>query len=199
MNDELSKQEAEDVLKALDDAINKGPWDKSTFLKAIGKKLQEIRYDFASKMNDTGAKSLTASHLAKRVALRAGQQEVFVSLFCSEGQHIRNWERIVNNLKHQVISRPVYASEEDVKALLRTKENINREAYVGVYINKNELLHPPPDRIPKDKLGNEILTFKDNAFNLDNITNFYHASGVYTFEDGRLVRQGDMNLASGNK
>jgi intracellular multiplication protein IcmQ len=197
MKDDLTIQEAKEVLDALDDAINKGPWDKSTFLKAIGKKLQEIRYDFALKMNDGHSnKNLTDAHLAKRIALRAGQLEVFVSLFCAEGQTLRNWEKIVNNLTHQVISRPVYAKEEEVKSLLRTKENINREAYVGVYIDKHELLHPPPDRIPKDKLGNDILTFKDNAFNVNNITYFYHASGIYTYEDGRLIRQSDMNLSS---
>lgn len=39
-----------------------------------------------------------------------------------------------------MISRPIYAEEEQVKALLKTKENKQNEAYVAIYINSTDII-----------------------------------------------------------
>ena len=71
MKDELSEQQTDAILKALDDAIEHGPWDKSNFLRVIGKNLREIRDGFANQLYAPGQdKSKIASHLANRIALR---------------------------------------------------------------------------------------------------------------------------------
>ncbi|KTD65576.1 Dot/Icm secretion system protein IcmQ [Legionella spiritensis] len=189
MNDKLTEQQTSELLRALDDAIANGPWEESNFLRVIGKNLREIRENFVNLIGDDNQHRLkTASNLANRVALRSGQQEVFIALYASEGNSIQAWERIVANLPRQVISRPVYVDEEDVKYLIKSKENKINEAYVGIYINQNDILALSADKTPTDKFGKPLLSLKDKAINLENITRFVHMSGIYTYSKGRLIK-----------
>lgn len=189
MKDQLSDEQSEAILKALNDAIEKGPWDQSNFLKLIGKNLHQIRDNFLSKLGARTQAQLKAdSHLANRIALRSGQQEVYVSLYSSEGHNIQFWEKIVANLPRQMISRPIYADEEDMKAILKLKENKINEAYVAIYINQSDILALSADKTSVDKLGKPLLSLKDKTLNLDNISRFVHQSGVYRYERGRLIK-----------
>ena len=189
MKDELSEQQTDAILKALDEAIEKGPWEESNFLRVIGKNLREIRDGFAKQITDPNVeKAKITSHLANRIALRTGQQEIFVSLYSSDGSNVQSWERILMNLPRQMISRPIYADEEDVKALIRTKENKNNEAYVSMYVSQSDILALPADKVPLDKLGKPLLTLKDKALTLDNINRFVHKSVVYGYNQGRLIK-----------
>lgn len=187
MKEQLTDEQNEAILKALNDAIEQGPWEKSNFLKVIGKNLVEIRDGFLSQLGASSKAQLKAeSHLANRIALRSGQQEVYVSLYSSDGSNIQSWERIVANLPKQMISRPIYADEEGVKALLKTKENKQNEAYVAIYINQSDILPLPPDKSPVDKLGKVLLSLKDKTLNLENISRFVHITGIYGYDRGRL-------------
>lgn len=189
MKDELSDQQTDAILKALDEAIEKGPWEDSNFLKVIGKNLREIREGFVNRLNTSGhEKSKITAHLANRIALRSGQQEIFIALYSSDGGNIQSWERILMNLPRQMISRPIYADEEDIKALIRTKENKLNEAYVSMYISQSDILPLPADKVPMDKLGKPLLTLKDKSLSLDNINRFVHKSGSYQFNQGKLVK-----------
>lgn len=189
MKDELSEQQTDEILKALDEAIANGPWDESNFLRVIGKNLREIRDEFFNQLHAPGHEKLkVASHLANRIALRSGQQEIFIALYSSNGTNLQSWERILMNLPKQMISRPVYNNEDDLKAMIRTKENKNNEAYVSMYISKGDILTLSADRTPMDKLGKPLLSLKDKSLSLDNINHFVHASGTYLYTQGRLVK-----------
>lgn len=196
MKDELTEQQTQAILKALDEAIETGPWEESNFLRVIGKNLRSIRNDFANRIGsdvkEQQEKLKTESHLANRVALRTGQQEVFIGLYSTEGNNLQAWERILANLPRQMISRPIYPNEEDVKYLIKSKENKINEAYVAVYINQNDILEMPPDKIPKDRFGKPLLSLKDRSLSLDNINRFVHLSGVYRYIKGRLVKNSQM-------
>jgi intracellular multiplication protein IcmQ len=188
MKDRLSDTQNEAILKALNEAIDNGPWDKSNFLKVIGKNLTEIREDFLNQMGASSKAQLKAdSHLANRIALRSGQQEVYVSLYSADGTNMQSWERIVANLPRQMISRPIYAAEEDIKEVLKIKENKPNEAYVAIYINQSDILPLSPDKVALDKLGKSLLSLKDKTLILDNISRFVHISGVYSYSQGRLT------------
>ena len=189
MKNQLSDEQTEAILKALNDAIEKGPWEKSNFLKAIGKNIIEIRDNFLNQLGASSQAQLKAeSHLANRIALRSGQQEVYVSLYSADGVNLLSWEKIVNNLPRQMISRPIYADEEDVKAVIKIKENKQNEAYVAIYINQSDILMLPPERSSVDKLGKMLLSLKDKTLHLDNISRFVHVSGFYQLVNGRLIK-----------
>lgn len=189
MKDQLTDEQNEALLQALSEAIDNGPWDKTSFLKVIGKNLNEIRDNFLTQLGSSNtAKLKTDSNLANRVALRSGQQEVYVSLYSSDGGNLQSWEKIIANLPRQMVSRPIYADEDDVKAAIKSKENKQNEAYVAIYINQTDILQIHPDKVSVDKLGKKLLTLKDKTLNLDNIARFIHHGIVYKYSKNRLVK-----------
>lgn len=190
MKEILSDQQNEAILNALDEAINNGPWDQSNFLRAIGKNLNDIRENFVNQLDTRTRQQIKAdTHLANRMALRSGQQEVFVSLYSADGTNLQSWEKIVANLPRQMISRPIYANEENVRELIKTKENKQNEAYLGIYINQTDIIPLSPDKALSDKLGNALLTLKDKTLDLENISRFVHITGIYQFDRGRLLKE----------
>jgi len=188
MKDDLNQHQIDEILKALDNMIEEGPWEESNFLKVIGKKISGIREDFVNHINEKHKNVKAEPHLANRVALRSGQQEIYILLYSSEGGKLQNWERILSNLPQQTTSRPIYADEENVKSVIRSKHNPINDAYVAVYVNQSDLLSVPPDKVPVDKLGNNLLSLKSNTLKLENISRFVHTSGTYEYSGGRLTK-----------
>lgn len=188
-NDELTKQQVDAVLAALNKAIEQGPWDESNFLRVIGRNLHDIRDGFIKKVALEEQTSQGVSpYLTKQMALRRGQQKIYVALYSSDGSNLSAWERIIANLPHQMISRPIYANEEDVKAIIKSKTNKLNEAYVTIYISPQDILSLPADKMPIDKLGKQMLTLKDKTLHLDSLDCFVHQSGVYRYMQGRLLK-----------
>lgn len=189
-NDELTKQQVDAVLKAFDNAIEQGPWDESNFLKVIGKNLRGLRDNFVSQINLSESDSSDASaYLANQIALRHGQQKVYIQLYSSDGKNLHSWEWIVANLPRQMISRPIYADEEDVKEIIKTKDNKANEAYVAIYIGQNDILQVSADKVPVDKLGKPRIFLKDGTLKLDNIDYFVHEANRYQYLQGRLSKE----------
>ncbi len=189
MKDELTEEQTHAILEALDNAIKTGPWGESNFLRVIGKNLQEIRDNFANRLSASSLdESSSDINPANRIKLGPGQQEVFISLYSSEGSNLQSWERLIANLSRQVISRPIYSDEEAIKFLIKSKENKINEAYVAIYINQADILVMSQEKMPKDKFGKPLMSLKDRAISLNNITRFVHFSGTYHYYKGRLVK-----------
>ena len=188
MKDELTEQQTKAILKALDDAIDSGPWGESNFLRVIGNNLREIRENFISQLGDKELEKLTELHAATQIARQDGQQEIFITLYSSEGSNIQAWERILANLPHQMISRPIYANEEDAKYITKSKENKINEAYVAIYIKQSDILKVGQDKLLFDKFNKPLMNLKDKSLSLDNVTRFVHMSDVYYYIKGRLVK-----------
>ncbi len=190
MKDQLTPEQTASILKALKEAIDQGPWSDSNFLKLIGKNLCDIRDRFVSELQGPGLDaSKEAAHHANKMALRSGQREVFIALYAFDGNNIQSWERMVFNLPNQVTSRPIYANEQDVQALIKTKTNKNNEAYVTMFIQEGDILMVSPDKTLVDRLGKPLLMLKNKTLRLDNVGRFVHVSGTYHFAHGRLVKQ----------
>lgn len=188
MRDDDVQEQIDILIKTLNEAIENGPWEDSNFLRVVGKNLREIRDNFIRQVGLNPEEKARSALNALQRNLHNDQQLVFVSLYSSEGQNLQSWERIIANLQRQIISRPIYAEEADIENLIKSKEKKINEAYVAIFINQGDLLILPPDKTPQDKLGRPLITLKDKAINLDNITRFVHLSGVYTYLKGRLVK-----------
>lgn len=190
MKDKLSEQQVQEILKALDETIAKGPWEESNFLKVIGKDLREIREGLSNYIQlRKQERNNIADYVGSRSLQREGQQEIYISLYSTDGRFIQSWERIVNNLPRQMISRPIYEKEDDVITAIKHKENKENEAYVAVYVDSSDLLVLHEDKIPKDKLGKKLLVLKDKALELDNIHRFIHQAIEYQYLHGRLIKK----------
>lgn len=189
MTEKPENNENEKLLNALNKAIDEGPWEKTNFLKVIGKNLISIRDNFLARLNAKTEEQLkTESQVANTLALRGTQQEIYISLYSIDGTNIQNWERILTNLPRQTISRPIYAREDDLKEILKIKDNKNNEAYVSIFVDQQDILALPPDKILKDKLGTPLLSLKDKTLNLENLGRFVHVTGEYQYQKGHLVK-----------
>jgi intracellular multiplication protein IcmQ len=177
------------ILDALEEAIKNGPWEASTFLRVIGKKLQEIRDNF---IDATHEKSTSSSTNISQAMFRSGQKEIFISLYSQGGSSISAWEKIISSLPNQVLSRPIYADEKSASNSIRMKENKVNEAYVSFFILPSDILNLSPDKTPKDKLGRSLLTLKDRTLKLENFNKFIHETGVYKYFNGRLVKVANL-------
>lgn len=195
MKDDLTEEQSNSILESLDKALANGPWDDSNFLRVIGKNLKQIRDNFANEITAVKEERASAlSSLTNSVTQHKDQQEVYVSLYTTGGSVLQTWERVIANLPKQIISRPVYANEGDVQQLIKSKENKINEAYVAIFINQSNLLNVSADRIPMDRFGKPLLTLKDKAIDLTNISRFVHSSGEYTLVKGRLVKKSSTEV-----
>lgn len=205
-NNNEQRKTARELLQAIDDTIETGPWDKSVFLGAIGKKLKEIRFNFKNRLLFldpgfeeaeehlvTSDNSAPATPIAQPLPAE-GQMEAFVSLYSADGSNIQKWEKILLALDKQIVTRPVYSTEKEVKTLIRSKPNRKNDAYAIFFLDKQDIISPRDGKAPLDRLGNPLLILKDTALKLSNITCFCHESGIYSFQHGVLSRTSDMDF-----
>lgn len=187
MDENLNK--AKKILQALDDALAAGPWNENSFIIMLNKKLRVIRDDLAAKiaLYEAGETD-SPEYIAHRSQLSVSHKLVYVSLYSLEGINIVAWEKIIANLPRQIVSRPVYANEEDALNIIKSKEKKINEAYAAIYVSEADILQLSPDKVPMDKLGKPIMVLKDNAIHLENIEYFYHMTGKYRYLHGRLVK-----------
>jgi intracellular multiplication protein IcmQ len=185
----LSDQQIKAVLTAFRDALDHGPWASSTLLRVLGKKLQSIYNLFEDEIDlEKEARTQKESEHHTQKKPEETQQEVFVALYSSDGMNIQSWEQILVNLPRQMVSRPIYADEEEIKRAIRARKNPMNEGYVVIYVKKTNILITPEDKMPKDRLGTALLTLKDKSLLLSHMIRFVHVSGVYTYTRGRLIK-----------
>lgn len=183
-----------DIIKAFDKAIAEGPWDHSSFFRAIGNKLIEIRDQYKKEMQLDSTEVGVPSIIANRIAQRHGLVEVFVVLYNAEGSNQGKWEKMLQNVRSYAVNRPVYEDEAFAKAALRGAMNKQNEAYIAAYVRKQDILELPEEKTQYDRWGNKLLSLNDNAISLNNITRLIHISGRYEVENGKLYHQGVVDF-----
>ena len=189
MKNDLSKQQLDTILKALNDMVDEGPWDSSQFLHEVGKKIANIRDLFLAPIKSYASAELKNQSIGRADHLVDDQnQEVYISLYSADGMNFASWERILSNLPKQMISRSIYADENDIKAAIAMKDNKTNEAYVSLCVNKSSILTIDSNKQLVDKLGKPLLTLKDRIITLDSLGRFVHSTGEYLFKNGRLVK-----------
>lgn len=191
MNKKLTEEQYAAVLSALDEALSQGDWASSSFLTQIGLKLQKIRDDFAQSQVEEGfsRQEISIESLKQQADTRSQMMKVFIALYAYDGGELPSWERVIANLPTQMVSRPVYANEEDLLAILRTKAKSVNDAYVSVYIEPSDIIERQSEKGVFDKLGVPLLSIKNNAVKLGNLDLFVHQTGNYYYLKGHLVRK----------
>lgn len=184
----LSEQQEQDILKALDTAIAVDVWDKTKLLRVVGNRLLAIRNTFQQTITgiptEAGSTQTVPTVMSKDPAL---QTPVFVSLYSATGDDLRSWERILSTLPQQIMSRPVYAKEQDAAAMVRSKLKRQNEAYICLMIDSNQLLTLPEEKLARDRKGNPLLTLKGRAIPDNYEGTFVHESGRYHYAQGKLT------------
>lgn len=179
------------ILDALNAAIENGPWDKAVFFQAMRTKLIEIRERFKQEalLEAESDQSIMPSTLFGRIAKRSGVAEVYVLLYCADGNNIYKWENVLRSVASHVVSRPIYKQEKDAKAALRAASNKLNEGYVSIFIHEEDIIPPDQERSQIDRYGHEIINVKDGVVRREIIHRFVHISGIYEFKGDKLIWQ----------
>ena len=185
-----------DILKALNYALENGPWEHNLFFKATGKKLEEIRDWFQSELHlEEIAKTGLDPEATKLLVKRQLMVEVFLSIYNANGTNINKWLNTITSVaSHNIINRPIYSTEEAARSTIRSSASKQNEAYITVYIQRTDILPQDPDHIPTDRSGNKLLNIREKAIQLPNIDRFVHISGEYKYENNRLLRQSSVDF-----
>lgn len=172
------------LVAVLDTLLTSGNWEASLFLKATAKQIQQLREKAEQLLiTATGSGALIR---AKELTEKDGYRKVFISVYQAEGTNLQQWNHTLKSLMEYSISRPVYGNEETVKALIRSKTDKQKEGYVVVYIQEENIIRMP-GKEASDRLGNELLTLKTGAVKLENIIEFVHCNQSYELQEKGLV------------
>lgn len=182
------------VMDALEEAIQKGPWEKSAFLKATRERLNQLKVFFDENLKLSHGYMMshaTFKHIKGDIN-RAGQLKVYVSLYNTEGSNMEKWSKIIQDLAGKVVTRAVYRIEEDIRSYMKIRPNQMNEAYIILYINPTELVNNGEETM-HDKDGREIVLLRDGAIQMENVDKFIHMGQSYALKYNRLV---PINAAS---
>ena len=189
------------ILAALDELLANRTWDKTLFLRAIEMQLKQIRNDYADAINSYEAMASIDRKQNTFFIQKKGAEktiDIYIHLYNLEGDSIHKWEKLISNLDKQIISRPVYRFENDVREVLRTKRgDLKNEAYAAVAINETQLIIGTNGQVQRDKLGHELVSVKDRWIDLNNFKYFIHKSGRYNLRGLKLIHDVDVNLNEG--
>jgi len=176
------------LLQTVDNAIEKGRWDNSLFLKNILKQLQELREYIIKELGETAPTEVVdiQQRIRKIIQEKEGYQRVYIALYQTESDRLDRWLVTIKLLAGGYsVSRPIYASETEIQSMLREK-NGKGDAYVVVWVKQSDIL-PPQEGMPlKDRWGHDLLHLKDSFFRLENVIEFVLNGRRYHLADHGL-------------
>lgn len=193
-NDHDEKNQAKQILAALDKLIGENEWDSSLFLKTMGTRLRKLRQQAAI---DLGLDN----HTLEEVALEGSQTDhalviadsekiVYARLYHKKMDDIPNpvkeipWlaallATVVDNERRGVA---IYASEEHVKASIKNEHY----CYILLRINYGQDItkQRPAKQDPLQEC--DLLVIKDIESN--QMLKLVHKGVSYDLKDGKLLR-----------
>lgn len=187
MNQLLSKQQQTAIIKELSLAADDVVWSKSKFLNVMGKKITLLRDEFKNLTNPI-APGFVEETKQTVAGSKVVMTTVYVSLYCANGATTNNWLPILAALPTQLVSRPIYLEESQVVEFLRSRPNKDNEAYIAVEIPSDSMVQLVHDKIPLDKLGQQLATIKGQPLNKYFTGTLTLVTGKYKYSDCKLTK-----------
>ena len=186
----VSLEDAQLIQEALHKLVQSPDFSHSTFLNLIHKNIVKLSEDFDESV-------LNFYYSQEDVEVKPleypNHELVYVSIYCSDGNNLTAWERVILNLPKQYISRPIYVREQDAQKAAKAKPLFINEGYVAVFVDKKSIFEQDSDAFAlQDKFGFELLNLKDRAIDLSKIYFFWHNSKQYLFKNQSLIFSKDV-------
>src|SRR5690348_13502432 len=152
------KKHSLELIRALDQMIADGNWEGGLFFQAAGKKLRILSAELKAELQLTEEQQPSAAEVIDYVKQKSGLIEIYISVYCIEGKNMKKWEIVLENLPRQIVSRPIYKREKDIKETIHTKENPINDGYAVAYVTDMDILKPSfRDKALVDRFGHELL------------------------------------------
>jgi len=178
----------EEVVQHIDRCLHDANWEVSLFFKGLAGQFRDLQTKLQQGLDQV------KNHGTEKLSLDLtppNMRKVFVLLYLTDGNNLKKWVSLLSNLSTISIGRPVYQNEQQIQSLIRSKPDARFDAYVAVYVNEKEVIEPLGKIIPKDKLGNELLTLREGAIKPQYIIEFVRLISRpeqrYHFIDGELL------------
>jgi intracellular multiplication protein IcmQ len=166
--------------------LEQGPWEKTLFLRAIGKKIQQIRDGYAVYLDQLSPSSKASASQQSTHELLEDAINIYIVLYNAEGHDLAKWETVIANLESNVISRPIYAREEEAAAFVRSKMNPRNQGYVIAQVSSAAIVKQDPKRVVRDRLNHMLLAIRAGYLQANSVRQFVHATGTYQWHNHTL-------------
>jgi len=177
----------------LDELLEKDYWQDSLFLQATEKKIRDLRTKITADPQLLQILGEDSAHSPQTHSVAGNILQVYIALYQADGSNFVKWAQVLTAIAALSISRPIYKNERDIKACMRAIEKKQNHAYVAIAIKPDDILSNM-NSPPRDKNGYELLMVQERAILAENILEFVHVSGRYTFENGTLIRKGNVDF-----
>ncbi len=176
---------AQELIEQVDSVLDENDYESSLFLSNTVRPLKEMRENAATLLAQLEAHDAFKNNAAP--ALEKDNVAVYVLVFQQNGHDLTKWAQLLRGLGRYVLGRPIYASEEDVRKVIRVKMTEDHEGYVKVGVAKSAL-EKCVDLSPRsDRYGNALLTLPAGAVSSQHILEFVHGKKRYHFIEGELI------------
>jgi len=158
--------------------------------KVISTQLQNILKKFAERVQ----RMQSAMQKAEKDVdvLAEDEMLVYVYLFNAQGATLKNWENLLlpRALVDHSVNRPIYAKQENVEQVLRSKANKTQHSYLVVKIKKQDVLQSAQNEDLRDQNGFPLLRVKHGALETEKIKEFVHNDQTYKVSPrGELLKK----------
>jgi len=180
------KKASAELVAILDNLLSSDDWETSLLLRATKKHLTALKDEakqIATKLNGNAELKVRQEVNA---TLKEGHLKIYISLYQAKGSSIKVWHKMLKSLANYSMSRPVYANEEHVREVIRSKPDMQRHAYAIVAIANDNIINL--GKKPVDSFNHELLMLKEGTVQLQNIIEFVHANEKhYVFKNDELI------------
>jgi Dot/Icm secretion system protein IcmQ len=178
----LGEQEASarQLVQSLNDLLSSGDWEATLFLKANKKKLEALR-DQAQAILDNIATSKENKKAMKEYVEQPGYKLVYISIYQADPNNLSKWQGVIKGLEKHSVSRPIYAEEVHVQALIRGKPDPAKEAYIKAFVRESDILKPQLGKTTYDRYDQPLITVKEGSVKVENIVEFIHQNKHYRY------------------
>ncbi len=147
----------------------------------IGDKFRFVRDRLKELLAQLELEQVTSSTIIKdvNVGLQENEMIVYVYLFNAKGVVLRNWNNMLNAkvFYEYSVNRPIYASKNEIEAMLRTKKDKPQHAYLAVAVQKTDILQSTSDSAEQ----NVLVRVREGSLKLDRLIGFFHNGNEYTW------------------
>lgn len=177
----------QELLAVLDTLLATEGWDAGILLQVSKKKLMQAREATQALLQKS--EDLSEAEATFLAGLgKPGHLVVYVVLHQAEGNDLNAWYGAIKALEHHSFGRPMYLDQDHAKRTIAAKRDSSREAYLSVYIQASDIVDRPAHRKLRDNFGQELVTLRHGAFEMQNVIELALADGrSFIVQQGRLV------------
>lgn len=162
-------------------------WQQSPFLKIMYAKLSKFNDELSELLDEPELSSVNVESPQSLSTLDDNFQKVFIYLYSADGKKLDAWQRVVENLDRQFVTRPIYENEIDVQDVVIQAPVLLNAGYVAVWVEKKYIIQSTEVDDLKDKFGRKLISLKDRAINLGRVEYFWNNYAQYSWQNSKLT------------